>query len=234
MLFRSLLPATVALAQMDPRQADAEAIHPLERQQIANAVATRQREYAAGRLLARSLMSAWGGDELPLLNGADRAPNWPPRIVGSITHCPSLCVVAIARAADILALGIDVEPAAPLPEDIAARVLSSSERRCIAQLPRPLRVLAGRLVFSAKEATYKALYPGTKRFLDFPDLHVELDAAGTFTVAGANLASFVHGKIQGRYRIAGEYLATALVVAAAGRGGMTAATATSAPAATGG
>jgi len=228
MLFRSLLPATVALAQMDPRQADAHAIHPLERQQIANAVATRQGEYAAGRLLARSLLNAFGGEDLPLINGPDRAPAWPPRIVGSITHCRSLCAVAIARSADVLALGIDVEPAEPLPEDIAVRVLSSSERQCIARLPRPLRVLADRLVFSAKEATYKALYPSTKRFLDFPDLHVELHAAGTFTVTGADLASFAQGEIQGRYRITGEHLATALVVSAACRGAVTTAATTSA------
>lgn len=214
MLFRSLLPAAVALAQMDPRQADANAIHPLERQQIANAVAARQREYAAGRLLTRSLLSTLGGDELPLINGADRAPIWPPRIVGSITHCRTLCVVAIARAADILALGIDVEPAEPLPGDIAERVLSSSERQCIARLPRQLRLLADRLVFSAKEATYKALYPGTKRFLDFPDLHVELDAAGGYAVSGAGLTTFAHRPLPGRYRIEGEHLATALVVSA--------------------
>jgi 4'-phosphopantetheinyl transferase EntD len=212
MLFRQLLPASVAIAQMDPRLADPACLHPLEREQITNAVESRRREYAAGRLLARSLLGATGSADVALTNGPDRAPIWPPHVVGSITHCPSLCAVAIARSSDLFGIGIDVEPAEPLPEDVADRVLSPAERKSIARLPRQLRTVAARLVFSAKEATYKALYPTTRRFLDFPDLHVELDTNGEFTVNGT--AAFVIPKeqIRGSYSIDREHLATVVVM----------------------
>jgi 4'-phosphopantetheinyl transferase EntD len=214
-VFRGLLPTVVSLAQMDPREADPAGIDPFERLQITRAVDSRRREFAAGRLLARSLLRARGLADCSLLNGSDRAPVWPPSIVGSITHCATLCVVAIAPASELFGLGIDIEHAQALPAEITARVVSQAERQSIARLPRATRDLAARLVFSAKEATYKALYPSIKRFLDFHELHVELDDAGHFSVTGTGAISFATGPIRGRYRIEGCYIATAVVLEAA-------------------
>jgi len=211
-LFRPLLPPAVLVAQMDPRQADPAAIHPDERLQVQCAVEGRRREFAAGRLLARSLLSSLGAGTAPLINGPDRAPVWPPGIVGSIAHCPSLCAVAVGKSPAIFALGIDVEPAIALPDGVANQVLSAVERGAIARLPTALQPVADRLIFSAKEATYKALYPSTRHFLDFADLHVELGAAGDFIATVTRPVPFARTQIRGRYRIDGLHMATAVVL----------------------
>lgn len=211
-LFRGMLPASVRIAQMDPLHADPAVLDPFERLQIMRAVDSRRREFAAGRLLAHSLLSALDAPRASLLNGVDRAPVWPLSIVGSITHCSSLCVVAVARASEVSGLGIDVEHAEPLPPDIATRVVSPAERQSIARLPRPLRALADRLIFSAKEASYKALYPSIKHFIDFPELHVELDEAGRFSATGRGAFALPTTPIRGRYRIEGGFLATAVTL----------------------
>lgn len=212
MLLRPLLPPSVLVAQMDPQQADPAAIHPAERAQVERAVGGRQREYAAGRLLAHPLLAALGAGNAPLLNGCDRSPVWPPGIVGSIAHCPTLCAVAVGKAQAVFALGIDVEPAIALPDGVAEQVLSAAERLAIAKLPSALQKVADRLVFSAKEATYKALYPSTRQFLDFPDLHLELSAAGDFVATATRPLPFARTQIRGRFRIDGEYMATAVVL----------------------
>lgn len=211
-LFRSLLPAGVLVAEMDPACADPADLHPDERAQIANAVPRRQREFAAGRLLVRSLLPRLGVNGVPLLNDGDRVPLWPSALHGSITHCEDWCAAALMPASQGDGLGIDVEPARPLPEGVAARVLTAGEQEAISELPTPLRPHAERLVFCAKEAAYKALFPRTRRFLDFPELHVALDAHGGFVVMPAHESTGFAAALIGRYRIADGYLATAVVL----------------------
>lgn len=210
-LFRPLLPPSVLLAQMAPAQADPTTLHPLEQAQVAAAVSSRRHEYAAGRHLARPLLHALGAAPAPLLNGADRAPLWPPGIIGSITHCTGLCVVAVASAATARGIGIDVEPARPLPQDVVASVLVAGESDHFAALPDDAIGCADRLVFCAKEAAYKALYPSLRKFLDFPDLRVELAADGTFAVSPTGPLPGVHAPLRGRYRVAGDLLAAAVL-----------------------
>ncbi|HEV8692908.1 MAG TPA: 4'-phosphopantetheinyl transferase superfamily protein [Lysobacter sp.] len=198
---------------MDPLRADPMKLHPQEQAQVADAVDKRRREYAAGRLLAHSLLHELGADScVPLINGADRAPQWPAGVVGSITHCMGWCAVAAASAAVSRGIGIDIEPAQPLPEGTATLVLTAAEHDGLARLPPALRAHAERLVFSAKEAAYKALYPSTRTFLDFPDLQVELDTDGGFVATPTRAAAIATGPIRGRYRVTGEYLATAVVL----------------------
>ena len=73
-LFRSLLPAEVLVAEMDPAGADPTLLYPEEQVQIANAVPARRCEYAAGRLLAHSLLLRLAAPVGPLLNDSDRVP----------------------------------------------------------------------------------------------------------------------------------------------------------------
>ena len=216
-LFGALLPPGVLFAVSDLELADAtliERLHPQEREQIAQAVASRRREYAAGRALARALLRQMGLDDAPLLNGVDRAPQWPAGVVGSIAHCHSLCVVAVAPEALINSLGLDVEPAFALPEGAASRVLSTREHVRISRLPEEVRAYADRAVFCAKEATYKALYPRLHTFLEFHDLDVELDVDRGFVVTPVRALPIVAAPLRGRYGVMDGYLGAALVVPA--------------------
>jgi 4'-phosphopantetheinyl transferase EntD len=154
-----------------------------ERALLGRAVPRRRRELAAGRTQARALLARLGGPPAPLLRGEGRAPRWPAGFVGSISHAGEWCAVAVARAAQVLALGLDLERDEPLETEVAARVCTPRE---LAALPGRDAAERGRhamLVFSAKEASYKAVYPLVRRVLGFQEVELELHPVdGRFAV----------------------------------------------------
>jgi len=105
------------------------------------------------------------------------APLWPDGFAGSLAHDDEMAVAAIARTADIPSLGIDVEPAEPLPDEIAPLVVMPADVLAGVD-PR----LATRLLFSAKEAVYKAAYPLDGKVLGYEDISVDI-ARGEALVA---------------------------------------------------
>ena len=72
------------------------------------------------------------------------------------------------QSRDVAALGIDVEPAESLPSDL----LDWSRRRGAAEIADD--PYHGRLLFAAKEAVYKAVYPLDQTFLDHHDVQISL------------------------------------------------------------
>jgi 4'-phosphopantetheinyl transferase EntD len=174
----------------------------------------RRREFAAGRLLAHGLLEAVGASRSPLLPDADRVPLWPSGVVGSITHCQSLCAVAVAPASQCSGLGLDVEPAAPMDAALLPMILRDAEFARIAALPAALRPLGGILVFSIKEAVYKAIYPQCRVFLDFHQVELAFEGEDGFVadvlVAGAHPPG--HARIRGRFRVAEGHVASAVLL----------------------
>ena len=149
---------------------DSGPLWPEETPAVARAVDKRVAEFTAGRAAARAAMMALGESPSAIRQGADRAPVWPYGLTGSITHTDGLCLAAVARRRDIASLGIDAEARAPLPADVMPRVLSSVE-----WTDDPI---AARAIFSAKEATYKALYPLMGVIWGFRDLEITLGQDG--------------------------------------------------------
>lgn len=150
---------------------------PEERALCARAVEKRKREVAAGRVLARRALAELGIAEAPLMRNADRSPQWPAGVVGSISHSNLSCVVAVARAEAIELIGVDVEERTPLDPALYPMVLVPNEARWLAAQPAPERGELAKLIFSAKECVYKAQYIRTKKMLDFKDVEMELDRA---------------------------------------------------------
>jgi 4'-phosphopantetheinyl transferase EntD len=70
---------------------------------------------------------------------------------------------------DFRALGIDVEPAEALSPELLDLVATPQERAAIDYDP-----YRGRLLFAAKEAVYKAVYPLDRTFLDHHDVQIDL------------------------------------------------------------
>ena len=102
---------------------------------------------------------------------------------------------------DFLSVGVDVEPAEPLDPDLLDIVATRTERESIAgrSVPRPL-------LFSVKEAVYKAVYPLDRTFLDHHDVEVSL-AAGTAVVRNGRVVRF-------RYCVATHIVVLAFIPAA--------------------
>jgi 4'-phosphopantetheinyl transferase EntD len=136
----------------------------------------RRREFAVGRTCARAALAELGIEGFPLLADEERAPIWPTPLLGTITHTDGhghgYCGVAVAARDAFLGMGVDAEPRQPLPLDVWPLVLDAGEQRAARAANDP--GIHARLIFSAKETTYKALYPVLRHFLDFSRVHVDI------------------------------------------------------------
>ena len=90
-------------------------------------------------------------------HGAWGEPLWPPGLVGSVTHAGGYRTVATAPRAQVGALGIDMEPLAPLPPAMWPRLFDPAELGELLALPAPQRGVAALARWCLKEALFKAL-----------------------------------------------------------------------------
>ena len=198
-------------------------LFPEEEAVVARAVDPRRREFTTTRACARAALTRLGIPPGPIVPGLRGAPQWPDGVVGSMTHCVGYRACAVARARDLLTIGLDAEPHDTLPDGVLGTVTSAMERD---QLTGLAAAAPGthwdRLLFSAKESVYKAWFPLTRRWLGFEDASVAIDPGnGTFTarllvtgpdVNGAPLTGFT-----GRWLVDAGLIITAIAVPAARR-----------------
>lgn len=169
----ALLPANVAAAE---RFGDfSGTLLKEEREALGSAVPVRQMEFAAGRSCAREALQILGAPEHPILRGANREPIWPEGVVGSITHCRGYCAAAVAYADRVPTLGIDAEIDEPLPDGVLPLIARKEEADGLLVCGSAFQRNWDRLLFSAKESTYKAWYPITDRWLDFDEVRVDIN-----------------------------------------------------------
>ena len=190
-----------------------EDLVPAEAKLIAGAVRKRQLEFATGRALARIVLEEIGHARAVLVRDGDRVPTWPAGVYGSISHTAGCCVAAVAQAADVAGLGVDVEPDAPVIEGLERRVCTPTELAWIDRREAGARAEWARLFFSAKEAVYKSFFPTLREFWGFHD--VELTGFEDAREGGfrATLpASAGRSEIAGAYRRRGGFLVTAVAV----------------------
>lgn len=136
---------------------------------IQTAIAKRQAEFLAGRMMAKLAQQALNHTPCPIEIGPDRAPIWPDGLAGSISHARGFCA-SIAGPAHLGRVGIDIEalPKGRTLDAILATALSEPERALIQAPPAPLRTdTLAALCFSAKETLFKTLYPAVGRHFGF-------------------------------------------------------------------
>jgi enterobactin synthetase component D / holo-[acyl-carrier protein] synthase len=149
---------------------------------LARSVDKRRKEFATARACARRALGELGLPPVAVLPGERGAPQWPAGVVGSMTHCGGYRAAAVAWADDLTTIGIDAEPALPLPDGVLGIITSAEERDQLSGLADTAPGMCwDRLTFCAKEAVYKAWFPLTKQWLGFKDAVVEISRDGTFT-----------------------------------------------------
>ena len=146
---------------------------PEEEPLIAKSVAKRRNEFITVRHCARIALGELGVPPVPILKGDKGEPCWPDGVVGSLTHCTGYRGAVVGRSAAVRSVGIDAEPHDVLPHGVLDAITLDEERHEIAALPEGLHW--DRILFCAKEATYKAWFPLTKRWLGFEDAHIVFD-----------------------------------------------------------
>jgi 4'-phosphopantetheinyl transferase EntD len=198
-------------------------LFPAEEAAIARAVDKRRREFSTGRACAHAALVKLGVPPAPILRGPRGAPEWPDGVVGSITHCDGYRAAAVARAQDVLTVGLDAEPDDALPDGVLDRIAVAEERAWLRETgTRPPGVSWDRLLFSAKESVYKAWFPLAGRWLGFEDVVITIEPSGGFSarllvrgpvIGGQPLTGF-----SGRWAAGRGLILTAIAVPAGQRG----------------
>ena len=185
-LLSTVLPPVLASAELYGDPADLAPL-PEEEPLIARSVAKRRNEFVTVRYCARQALGDLGLPPVPILKGDKGEPCWPDGVVGSLTHCEGFRGAVVGRTAEVRSVGIDAEPHAVLPKGVLDAISLPAERSELSALPGGAHW--DRVLFCAKEATYKAWFPLTHRWLGFEDAHI------TFTVDGTGSAGSFESKI---------------------------------------
>lgn len=183
-------------------------LHPLERALVAHAVDVRKAEFGDARWCAHQALKKLDRDTgEPILRGERGMPLWPASVSGSLTHTDGLRAAVVAPRLLVRSMGLDAEIAEPLPEGVLGSISRVSELAQLDYLKDKGVECADRLLFCAKEATYKAWFPLTRRWLGFEQAEIDIRDDGTFVsylLVRPTPVPFIEGKwmIQNGYIVA--------------------------------
>ena len=211
-MIERLLPDSVAAVSTREDLVDVD-LFPEEEESVGRAVEKRRREFVTGRACARLALERLGIAPVAIADGERGEPLWPSGVVGSITHCRGYRACAVARAQDVAAIGIDAEVHEPLPDGVLEQVAFGRELAMVAD--RGTGICLDRLLFSAKEAVYKAWFPLTKRWLGFEDAELSIDGAAfraRLLVPGPLVDGVPLAELRGRWCVEDGIVAAAVVL----------------------
>lgn len=187
-------------------------LFPEEELLIASAKEKRRREFALGRNCARIALQCLGIPPTAIGIGDYREPLFPGGISGSITHTLEYCAAAVIRKGSVLAIGIDAEFNRPLSRSVADLILTSEERQIADAHGSACNPDA--LIFSIKEAFFKAFFPICRQYLDFADAVVTTspdDRTFRLQLVRADMAALLdRTTVVGRYHFDMQHLYTAV------------------------
>lgn len=217
----SVAPPKLAAAEIytdPPELAPLAAEEPL----IARSVVKRRNEFITARHCARIALGQLGLPPVPILKGEKGEPCWPEEVVGSLTHCDGFRGAVVGRRDLVRSVGIDAEPHGVLPRGVLDSVSLPAERLHIGEFSRGYPELHwDRILFCAKEATYKAWFPLTKRWLGFEEAHIvfDVDESGTaggfvseILIDGSTMSGPPLTSLTGRWSVADGLTLTAIVL----------------------
>ena len=146
--------------------------HPDEWEDIASAAPRRQKEFVAGRQLARALSDQLGLPPAPLRRADDRAPIWPIDRTGSLSHSDTLCAAAVGKRGTVQSIGVDVETIGRVEQKLWPTLFTEKEADYFSSLAPNTVALETTLFFSAKEAFYKCQYLLTQEWVGLQDVEI--------------------------------------------------------------
>ncbi|MCF6233932.1 MAG: 4'-phosphopantetheinyl transferase superfamily protein [Rhodobacteraceae bacterium] len=211
---RSLFDDCITVAATDPRAAHNRTLAQ-ESGPMARMAPVRQKAYAAGRAAAHRAMRELGHPRAPVLMAPDRAPLWPKGLTGSISHSQTCCIAALGRLDQVAALGVDVEEDSNLDSDLLPIVCTVDERAWLSAQSKTQAGVLAKLIFSAKECTYKCQYPRSKTLFGFDTLCVTPDPeSGQFEATFlSDVPHFPAGtRLHGRFAMGRGLIVTAMTI----------------------
>ena len=191
--------ARIADYQSDLLQAEREGLEEMHPQRVAS--------YSTGRFLAHRAQKLLGFP-VDAVGRRERVPTWPPGAMGSITHSQTLAGVVLSGS--LRAVGIDIERVDRVQPNLYSKLFTASEQRLLAAAPH-----LATMMFSAKEAGYKAIYPHGEKFIGFQEAEIIPDeATRTFAIRylGEHAPNELLERGVGRWQAHDDHLLTLFVI----------------------
>ncbi|MDB4988935.1 MAG: 4-phosphopantetheinyl transferase [Myxococcaceae bacterium] len=213
--FAALFPSTVVGVELSEPELAAP-LFPEEEVAIARAVDKRKLEFALGRTAARKALRALGIEGLPLRPLPDRSVEWPERAWGSITHADGICAAIAALRSDHAGIGIDAEVRQRVRRELWRHIATERETAWLgASTDEEMAAHRATLLFSAKEAFYKAQFCASRAWVGFQDAEIACDETGSFEVellvdVGETFARGT--RFEGKYVLLDQHVVTGLTL----------------------
>jgi 4'-phosphopantetheinyl transferase EntD len=172
----------------------------LEEALVEKAAPKRRREFALGRACAREALEKLGHREVVIGRSASGAPLWPQGITGSITHTNGYAAAMVCAARHFFGIGLDAERVGGVTPDFWPRLFDAHERHHLISLNDAEQMVTATVIFSAKEACYKAW--GCAGTLEFRKIRITPERDGFTAVRSGQ-------ELHGRYAVDGDLVLTA-------------------------
>ena len=135
---------------------------------LRHAVDRRRAEYLAGRMLAKRNLARLHYPDNGLLPDRDGVPQWPAGIAGSLSHTCGRVVCATLPVGQAARVGIDAETLISAEDacHLCPHILCPQEYAFARAQPLAFHQMLT-LIFSAKESSYKLVFPYARNTLSF-------------------------------------------------------------------
>jgi 4'-phosphopantetheinyl transferase EntD len=169
------LPSHVGVGIRYTSEGQPPPLHAVEEEALGSrAVEARRAYFAFGRAAARDALHELGISDAAIGRGPAGEPLWPPGVVGAISHAGDVATAIVGRWSDYAGLGVDVEQLSRGPSPRAARLVCRPTEMEWVDVESGTERLT--MLFSAKEAVFKALYPIERVWLGFADAELAFRA----------------------------------------------------------
>jgi len=180
-------------------------ILPEEQALVANAVSSRQHEFATGRWLSRKGLQSFGLPDRPIEIGRLRNPLWPESVSGTISHDGELCAVVLMQEQQRNEAGIGIDLVS-LPQrtgrmDKLAPMFMANADELSAMAAFNLAVDPALLLFSVKESVVKAMSFQLDDFIDMRAIEVHHSDALRFKISGNFVGADIFAATTGNYLV---------------------------------
>lgn len=140
---------------------------------LETAIESRKKEFVAGRLCAfkAALKLDLRLDQLKV--GENREPLWPSEMVGSISHTKKMAIAIVDSAKYSRSLGIDVEEIIEENKEATIEKMVATKKDLAFLKLFSKKLEAYTVLFSAKEALYKLIYPLCHEFFGFQEAELK-------------------------------------------------------------
>ena len=165
----------------------------------------RKNAFSSGRYAVHLAQNELGLEPSEIL-AAGRRPIWPAGQVGAITHSTDLAAAIVS--CDVFSVGLDIERLGRIKEKLYDKFFTSLELESINEMTDRE---GETIIFSAKESIYKAIYFTLRRYVNFKEVELTLNAEdSSFSVSyiGENMASLRNHRTRGYWSVCKDHVLT--------------------------